>query len=269
MTKNEQIRKLFDENYEKLLSADVTTPVTKNGICYDGIVDEAIFDKCKYKIVFLLKETNGNRTIKNSDGTEKVGLPEELNDWNYRDWLEKQQAYGLESPDTDNSNSFYGSTFNKLCMWIDILHDVLNSMDIHYNSYYIKRYNTTNFRELLKSTAIINLKKTWGKEKTEWKDLYSYLHQQNNNVPIDVIKKEMDIINPDIVICGGDQVFDFAQEIFNEEILRLELSNGESFRYFKRNETIFLDFYHPACKGAIEKYYNYAKIRFETVKYLI
>ena len=264
MTKNEQIKKLFDENYQMLLSADITTPVEKNGICYDGIIDENVFENCSKKIIFLLKETNGNTENKNNDDTITIGLPKKLEDWDYRKWLQEQQAENIL-----NSSKFYSSTFNKLCMWIDVFYNCISGKEISFEDYKANKYNETNFRKLLKKTGIINLKKTWGTSRTEWKNLYSYLHHEMNNAPIEVLKKEIDIIKPDVVICGSNQVFDFAQEIFNEGVLELELSNGDIFRYFKSQKTLFLDFYHPACMGSIEKYYNYAKLRFEAIRTLI
>ena len=41
MERSEKIRQMFDENKKMLLDADTTTKVRKNGVCYDGVVDDA------------------------------------------------------------------------------------------------------------------------------------------------------------------------------------------------------------------------------------
>jgi len=269
LLKNEQIKKLFDENREKLLSADITTPVKQNGICFDGIIDEEEFDKCAKKVIFLLKETNGNSTIKSDDGTNKTGLPEALPDWDYRKWLQEQQAYGYESYNGFDSSRFYGFTFNKICMWVDVFCDCLSGVDESFDDYKKSRYNETNFRNILRRIGVVNLKKTWGSASTKWSDLYSYLHQENNKTPLDVLRKEIEIIKPDIVICGGEQVFDFAQEIFCGEVCSMKVTDGTRFRYFKNEDMVFLDFYHPSCRKSIQKSYNYAKMRFNVIKQIL
>ena len=84
MGTTEAIRSLLEQKRDALLSADISTLSVPNGICYDGIIDETMFysDGNSPRVIFLLKETNGN------DPHGKA--PDHL--WDYRDWLEHQQA---------------------------------------------------------------------------------------------------------------------------------------------------------------------------------
>lgn len=149
--KNEKIKLLIAENRTALLAADSTTPVLENGICFDGIIDEAEFEHQSKKILFLLKETNG------VDSSGK--LPERLQDWSYRDWLQYNQANGGRSDDP--SEKFYGKTFYNLCMWVDVFYQCLTEKNVRsFDEYYTEFFNVDHYREILKKTAIVNLKKT-------------------------------------------------------------------------------------------------------------
>lgn len=84
LTVTEKIKDLLKNKQEVLLQADGSTNNRENGICFDGIVDETCFDKQPKKVIFLLKETNGN--------DDKGQEPESYNEWDYRSWLQHQQA---------------------------------------------------------------------------------------------------------------------------------------------------------------------------------
>jgi len=106
------------------------------------------------------------------------------------------------------------------------------------------RGNIETLRKSLGKTAIVNLKKTWGGGSTNWKTLNSYLQ---NDVVREVLRKEVTYINPDIVICGGSQVFDLAKEIFGAKEEKSSSVNGQKADYFKVDNRIFLNLYHPSC----------------------
>ena len=99
---NKKIKDLLISNHEALLQADVSTQETPNGICFDGIVDEAVFYAQPKKVIFLLKETNGN--------DDRGETQESYSDWDYRGWLQHQQAND-EPGDEENSRVFYKSIY--------------------------------------------------------------------------------------------------------------------------------------------------------------
>lgn len=251
MNKTKEMRELLEQHRSALLQADVTTKTLKNGICYDGIVEETMFESLPQKVVFLLKETNGN----DSDGER----PNELSDWDYRAWLQEKQAVSFES----SGEKLY-RTFYSLCMWIDVFYDTLAKKAVSFETYCAdQRLEPENLRKNLTKTAVINLKKTWGGGSTKWKDLHSYLQ---NDVTKSIVRKQLDIIAPHFVICGSREVFDFAKEIFQAQEGSLPINSGNAISYFKFNKMIFLDFYHPACRKSREFLYNFSVEVFRTLK---
>ena len=251
MNKTKEIRDLLEKYRDALLRADVTTATLKNGICYDGIVDEAVFESAPKKVVFLLKETNGN----NSDGERSS----ELSDWDYRAWLQEKQSVSIKI----SGEKLY-RTFYSLCMWTDVFYDTLAGNVVSFEDYCAdQRLEPENLRKNLTKIAVINLKKTWGGGSTKWKDLNSYL--QNVGAK-EVVQKQLDIIMPDIVICGSREVFDFAKQIFAAQEGTLPLSGGKTISYFEANQRIFLNFYHPACRKSREFLYNFSAEVFRTLK---
>ncbi|MGN0627754.1 MAG: hypothetical protein ACI4IT_07500 [Oscillospiraceae bacterium] len=254
MRKTDDIRRLLEQNREALIQADSSSSAVPNGICYDGIVDETVFysDANTPRVIFLLKETNGN------DAKGKAG--DCSNDWNYRDWLEHQQAKGEES-NQDGDNQFY-RTFYALCMWLDVFRDCVNGNVTAFSEYRKSgRLSSDSLRRNLCNTAIINLKKTWGGGSTSWSALNSYL---KSDAAKKVLCEQIKLIEPNIVICGGHQVFDFAKEIFGAEEKHITARDKEIL-YFKFGKAVFLDFYHPACRKSREFLYNYSVEVFQTL----
>ena len=111
----EKIKELLISNRRDLLQADASTYETPNGICFDGIVDEQVFNEQPKKVIFLLKEPNGNDS--------KGKAHECYADWDYRSWLQHQQA-NAEPGGGGDSHAFY-KTFYNVCMWLDVFDDIL------------------------------------------------------------------------------------------------------------------------------------------------
>ncbi|MBP6886831.1 MAG: hypothetical protein KBC20_02045 [Oscillospiraceae bacterium] len=252
-----RIEELLISNREALLQADTSISETQNGICSDGIVDEECFYIQPQRAIFLLKETNGN----DSRGKAR----ESYNNWDYRGWLQHQQA-NSELGDEENSNTFY-KTFYNVCMYLDVFYDVLADKCIPYEEYMASgRFNTEILRKNLRKTAIINLKKTWGGGSTEWKALNNYL--QNEKV-LEVLRKEITYINPDVVICGGKKVFDFAKKIFGGEEQELPITGAFKANYFQTDNSVFLSFYHPSCRKKRRDLYDCSAEVFRTLHTLL
>ena len=251
MNKTKEIRDLLEKNRDALLKADTTTTMLKNGICYDGIVDEAVFESTPKKIAFLLKETNGN----DANGERSA----ELSDWDYRAWLQEKQAVSFES----SGEKLY-RTFYSLCMWVDVFYDAVAGKAVSFEEYCAeRRLEPETLRSNLRKTAIINLKKTWGGGSTAWKALDSYLQSEAAK---EVIQKQLDTIAPDIVVCGSREVFDFAKQIFDAQEDTLQIGSGKTVSIFRANGMVFLDFYHPACRKSREFLYHFGAEVFRALK---
>lgn len=241
--KNEKIYDLLEKYRKELISADASSIIVPNGICYDGIVNEDLFEKSN-KVLFLLKETNGEDKDRDSQ--------EGYEDWNYRNWLEFQQHKNLEEPSYGKRN-FY-RTFYNVGMWSDLLN---GNVELSFQEY-MKSGGLAeeNLRFQLGKVALVNLKKTWGGASTQWKALKNYL--KNDSVR-DVLRTQVSIIEPEIIICGSSEVYDFAKEIFGVNLQRTIDTSKKKIRVFEYQGIKFIEFYHPACRKGREFLYEFCQ----------
>lgn len=242
MTKNERIKELLLEKRNDLIRADTTSAVTPNGLCFDGIICEDSYDLQPKKLMFLLKETNGNDS--------KGNAPDQYQDWDYRAWLEYQQCKNLPEPNFGNLALY--RTFYNLGIVVDVFYGGSGSAE------------EETVRKNLGKTAIVNLKKTWGSASTPWKSLNQYL--QNDTVK-ETLLRQIDIIKPAVVVCGGKtDILDFAQKLFVPNTESSVSVGTESIRHFKYHDIIFVDFYHPSCRKGYEFMRRYSKEVFASIK---
>lgn len=249
------IKALIDRHRTALLRGEYD-----NAICYDGIVDECQYRLQPIRMAFLLKETNYTAPKDNPNAKKE--------DWNYVDWLNCKQ-----SRPKSISNIHLYITFRNLCMWVAEFFDLLQGRDIKYSDYTVNQnenssIDTEQLRTELAKVAIINLKKTWGGSSTNWNDLNRYLTDDDDNTRVinsdikTVLLKELSLVDPNVVICGGRQVYDFAKRIFSDTDATQEIGD-RNLVAFTYNNTIFVDFHHPACRGSRKEQFKYAKGIFE------
>lgn len=246
---NEQIKKYMEEHRELLSRGDDT-----KALCFDGIVDEEKY----FSICFLLKETN-------------ITDPTQKQDWSYVNWLYYNQLHKQVIEKSESTDLY--KTYHNTCMWTAEFIDMLNGNDIRYSDYTYNNQSNGSLdlekvRPVLEKIAIINLKKTWGGSSTEWRKLNQYINDKSNDGWIvnkgiqDVLVYEMSLIKPRIVICGGQQVYDFAKKIFINNQKELILTTTEA---FESNGALFVKFRHPACRGKRISQFEYAKSIFEEI----
>lgn len=102
--------------------------------------------------------------------------------------------------------------------------------------------------ELLRSVAIVNVKKSEGVESSDYSDLLDYVEADQ-----DLLRRQIELLDPDVIVCGNNSSFlrvlydagitpkrkvDDAGEIDHKKML----ANG----YIVFNGRIILDYYHPA-----------------------
>ena len=156
--------------------------------------------------------------------------------------------------------------FTNLCMWLDVFYDILSGKHISYEEY---QANGGLIQKSCGKTSVkqrSSISKTWGGASTDWKDLNSYLQSK---VALEVLRKEIAYIDPDIVICGSNQVFNFAREIFGGEVQTPPLTGSLKTNYFRVGNSIFLDFYHPSCRKKREDLYNFSVVIFNALIWLL
>ena len=212
---------------------DIITENNPNsGICFDGAVSPDDYFTREHRLMFLLKETNGN----NNNGERN----DVLADWDYMEWVRMQTA---------QSEPLYRSVFRNIAMWARMFTIFTEEDRQPAVSELIDKNGLIIDKTLcgsLQNIAIVNLKKSWGVEQTDWYQMKAYLESDNQRM--EILLHQVDVLKPTIVLCGG--TFDFAQSIFgNADCVKETVSDDQKIRYFDHNSTVFVECYHPSRPG--------------------
>ena len=213
----------------------ITQNDPNNGICYDGIVDQSRYFSKDKRLLFLLKETNGNKN--NGQPNEKQ------NDWDYMAWVRKQAKQDPDAP-------LYRSVFRNIAMWSRMFEIMTEEDRIPTCDEFVDANGLIINKALCESLlgiGIVNLKKSWGVGQTDWNALKQYL--EGEQLRQEILLYQLETLKPSVVLCGG--TFDFAKMVFGKdvEILKVTDGNGKSVEYFIQGETTFVNCYHPSRPG--------------------
>ena len=242
--RDQLIREMLEQKKNVMLNGE-----PNNAICYDGIVDDRQYSRSRFPVAFLLKETNGNT----SDGKK----PNHYKDWDYVEWIRESQS---------KADKPLYPTFRNISMWTSVYFDLLERGEVSKEKYLKDGVLqiTDSLRQALRRIAVINLKKTFGGGSTKWEDMEGYLNQEVR----DVLREQLYIAAPSVVLCGGDAVFDWARQIFDGFEVAVQTAtttDGRMVHYFTIRETVFVRFYHPACRKSREAMFDYAEDILKTV----
>jgi hypothetical protein len=214
--KNQRLNRLFDD-WERTYAG------TGDYFVRDGIIDEALWASRKRsqpdfkQVVFLLKDKN--RSSKVQEREDLIRQKDMRINCRLGPWRALGQwAYLLQ-----NSS-------------LKILPDYEKSGAEH--------------GDACRATAIMNLKKNAGVEKAD-----DALLGEMANRDAKYLCKQLDIIEPDIVLCGG--VYDIARNVF-PEIKSLDLKKSQA--GFDVKGRLWISFYHPGysrfMKGGQKELYR-------------
>lgn len=178
--------------------------VPKNNFCIDGFIDKESYDSAKKKVLFIAKESHigPNVEIPYSESENKEF-------WASRE-VRKAKQEGAKLKNT-----------------------FLKGMAMLYNDYLCDRdpQNTAPDKSTdnLSDVAFMNLNKRGGYVYCVWKTLCTYVEKYAV-----YIRKEIEIIDPDLVVCCGQGVRDLVD--------RFELAKGRKVvtayhpSYFRRSD---------------------------------
>lgn len=155
----------------------------------DGIIDPATWFSLgleQERILILLKEAY--------DSTKN-------RIWDQTKWLTKRRC--TDSCDKSfqcESCGATGYTFNTVAYWIHGIQQINNGRELEYDEHLNagKDGFEATRNDLLKRCAIVNVKKTDGKSKTDEHELYYAVSKDEM-----FLKKQIEIINPTVIICGN------------------------------------------------------------------
>jgi hypothetical protein len=166
----------------------------------DGIIDESNYLKSSIKILVIMKETYGSLDYWDND-------------------LRKFLQEGGRS-----------QTWNNIVRWTYGLQNINKDTNILWTK--VKDINNDIRIKQLKNIASINLKKIPG-------GAFTIKSELNNEAKKDIglLKKQVELYSPDIILCGGQQVGTLIHEmkLFGE----FDFENFDKIRLAKINNSTF------------------------------
>ena len=178
---------------------------------YDGIVNEEAWNaETNKKILFFLKEA----------------YHDEAGEARYK---EQNNAYYFLTEELDSCKPW--KMWRKVAVWTAAINNTDNNGTLKYSETDIRNAE----RDLIKSIAVVNIKKSDGNNTSEHENLRTYADEDKG-----YIKREIELIKPKIILCGNNCSL---LEIVYPEMDLDELHEDHSVIF---NGTIILDYYHPA-----------------------
>ncbi|SHE98496.1 hypothetical protein SAMN02745148_01517 [Modicisalibacter ilicicola DSM 19980] len=169
----------------------------------DGIIDQVQWNNSPVKILFLLKEAYDS--VKTEGTWDLCGLVKRL---------------GVS-----------GRTFKPMAQWAYGVSAVKSTSTI-----VPFKGSGEPLDKALRSSAVINIKKSQGKKKSSSTNLISYVDRD-----WDLIEKQIQTIKPDVVICGKTWPMISS---------RLESVEKVSDRVYRSGGIQYIDFWHPANRAS-------------------
>ncbi len=174
----------------------------------DGMVHEESYKNARFKIAYVLKEVNGGKK------------------WDLRETLRK---HGGRSQTWDN--------VARWTMGIMNLED-----DIPWSTFNLSKEERQKLREkVLKQIVAVNLKKTAGGHTADNKLIYKTALENDS-----LLKEQMALYKPDIIICCGTQSA-FVASCYKDVEIKWEMTS-RGIWYFRDGETVVISYVHPEAR---------------------
>lgn len=222
------VNDIIKEYYENDVIVKKIKPVV-----YDGIVNEDLYRNEPNPTLFLLKDAN-------PDAREDEGGNANV----------CKDLYETANEKDEHKIRLSASTWRNVCRWTGFMKSEINcEADCLKND----EFDVLNMHKYLNYIAVVNIKKTFGKGVNNDKNKYDKELKDAVNNYYDLISKEINLIDPKIIICGG--TFDYILPYYFKDKKERKsaiktLSSG--CKYFVISEEgknrIFLDFKHPGCR---------------------
>jgi len=158
---------------------------------------------------------------------------------------------------TANEESNFGKMWKVLCMWKRITEDP----NISFKDCCDEKFEIDmSMCKYLKKIAVVNLAKEHGKGVNNQDELNNKLAKAVKQY-YDYTQKELDIIEPDIVVCCGTYYHIRDQYENCDEIT---LPSGA--KYFTNDKTKFVEMYHPGSYTGYPVLFAYFKEVYSNLK---
>lgn len=178
---------------------------------YDGIVNEEFWNNEKNKkILFFLKEAYHSKESEaryKEENNSSYFLTEELN--SYKPW----------------------KMWKKVAVWTAAINNTDSNGTLKYSETAIRNAE----QDLIKSIAVVNVKKSHGTNTSNYENLVEYADRDK-----EYIKTEIELIKPKVILCGNNC------SLLRKAYPEMNLNELNEDHYLIFNDTIILDYYHPA-----------------------
>ena len=244
MKYNSELEKLFEEWIAESKKYNEWQSVGQEAFTKDGLLEknepidvEALWHGSRKRILFLLKDQPSEWSDdvrlwlkdRNEDGTEartRKSANRELKSRFLRNIA--NVFWGLYNIDTPDDCEY--------CKALESFEDVKHS------------FNTAPF-------AFVECKKQGGKTSISNKILKNYLDRYKT-----FLRKELDILSPNIIVCTNNLIYDFVIDYYNEKYVDSPLSalpdkKHNSIRIHPKSQTLILNSFHPSAHISYEKFY--------------
>lgn len=246
MTDTERLNALFEEwlvpdekyYYEVNKNNDNAPKYNPKVFVKDGIVDEESYKRQDKKILFVLKEAY----LKDKGGIYKS----DNEDHDVREWLkDKNMAHNR------GILSVSPATWRRIMEWTYGIRHTDETVSAEFpDEIYIKtdrEYDVERFiTEFFGTIAVMNIKKSYGRSISKNYNLTEYAREFKTQ-----LKKEIEIISPDIIVCCGTA--NMLNAVYDGEI-RKALNSGDHCIFPKNGRTIVIKTCHPANRHVDKKY---------------
>jgi hypothetical protein len=208
-------KKQYENESTKLFAEWKELKHHKNkGFVTDGIVDFGKWNKSK-KILVLLKEAYGDKE-----------------DWNLSYLIDGDKQWRKNNP-----------LYRTLSMWLYVLNNTTIS--------YIPKNLTDEQLEVadnyLLSSAVINIKKSFGKSSSSANDIYKYSVKDKY-----FLKKQIELISPQIILCGYT-AHPLLKGIYGSDDYSQLYTSTHCIDF---DGMTIIDFWHPSRKNGKEEFYS-------------
>lgn len=155
----------LENNYE----CTTIDNIEKDSFNKDGFINQSKYENSKVKVLFILKESNIEKY------KDKAGRPTEREQIS---WYHNYLTNGKTNPPKQ--------------------HIKMGMMACYINTGIAKKYNEQEIKNALEGSSFINLNKRGGGKKTDNKKFINYVEKYSK-----FIKKQIELINPDIIVILG------------------------------------------------------------------
>ena len=182
----------------------------------------------KKKILFILKEAYLER---DKDGEVKNNCKHDV-----RAWLSDEVGfYNL-------LNDKYKNFWRRIVEWTYCINETDTTKITPFPSDLFEKTNKKVAADFANSIAIMNLKKSDGKTVSNKKDIRQYVKNDS-----EFIKRQIELISPDIIVCG--HILDILDKnVYNSEIKSRKCDDWfYNTKKMTGRNTIVIDYYHPSA----------------------